>query len=194
MHDQGNNETTQSSAVHRWPYDATLLTDGPLVLERMNAHADFAGLFHALADARVWAHIPNGLPANEGELAERMRGRITRGGISWLIALDDEPIGTSSFIPNPDDPESVEIGATYLAPSRWGTGVNSRVKRLMIDVAFSSGASWIQLRTDERNARSAAAIAKLGAVPVGTLQEDWIRPDGSRRTSLMFRLDRPETQ
>lgn len=177
--------------MHRWPYETTRLTDGSLVLGRMDAHADFGGLFRALSDPRVWAHIPGGPPTDERELEDRMLRRIASDGrISWLIAIDDEPIGTSSFIPNPDDGESIEIGATYLTPSTWGTGVNDRVKRLMIDLAFSSGASWVQFRTDERNARSAAAIAKLGALSTGTRTEDWIRSDGSRRTSRMFRLDR----
>jgi N-acetyltransferase len=52
--------------------------------------------------------------------------------------------------------------------------------------------SGVQLRTDERNGRSAAAIRKLGAIDLGIRQEQHVRRDGSRRRSRIFRIDRPE--
>ena len=65
------------------------------------------------------------------------------------------------------------------------------VKRLLLAVIFRHGAEWVQLRTDERNGRSAAAISKLGAADLGVRQEHLIRRDGRRRRSRIFRLDRP---
>jgi RimJ/RimL family protein N-acetyltransferase len=61
----------------------------------------------------------------------------------------------------------------------------------LLAVLFEHGAQWVQLRTDERNGRSAAAIRKLGATDLGLLQEDLVRRDGTRRQSRVFRLDRP---
>jgi N-acetyltransferase len=61
----------------------------------------------------------------------------------------------------------------------------------VLAVIFRHGAEWVQLRTDERNARSAAAICKLGATDLGIRQEDLIRRDGTRRRSQIFRLDGP---
>lgn len=46
------------------------------------------------------------------------------------------------------------------------------VKRLLLAALFQHGAQWVQLRTDERNGRSAAAIRKLGAADLGLRQED----------------------
>jgi len=73
----------------------------------------------------------------------------------------------------------------------WGTGVNTEVKRLLLAVIFRHGAQWVQLRTDERNRRSVAAIRKLGATDLGIRQEHLVRRDGTRRRSRIFRLDRP---
>ena len=56
---------------------------------------------------------------------------------------------------------------------------------------FRYGAQWVQLRTDERNGRSAVAIRKLGAADLGIRQEHLVRRDGTRRQSRIFRLDRP---
>lgn len=61
----------------------------------------------------------------------------------------------------------------------------------MIDAAWAAGASWVRFRTDERNVRSVRSIAKTGAIPAGSCEEEWIRPDGTRRTSLLFMLQRP---
>jgi RimJ/RimL family protein N-acetyltransferase len=69
--------------------------------------------------------------------------------------------------------------------------INTAVKRLLLAVIFRHGAQWVQLRTDERNGRSAAAIRKLGASDLGIRQEHLVRRDGTRRNSRMFRLDRP---
>ena len=84
----------------------------------------------------------------------------------------------------------MEIGGTLLGPDVWGTGVNTEVKRLLFEVIFRHGAEWIQLRTDERNGRSAAAIRKLGAADLGVHQDHRVRRDGTSRRSRIFRLDR----
>lgn len=74
----------------------------------------------------------------------------------------------------------------------WATGVNTEVKRLLLAVIFRQGAQWVQLRTDERNGRSAAAIRKLGATDLGIRQEHLVRRDGTRPANRIFRLDQPE--
>jgi RimJ/RimL family protein N-acetyltransferase len=94
-------------------------------------------------------------------------------------------------VPHTPDPAGAEIGGTLLDPGVWGTGVNTQVKRLLLALIFRHGAQWVQLRTDERNRRSAAAIRKLGATDLGIRQELLVRRDGTRRQSRIFRLDRP---
>ena len=57
----------------------------------------------------------------------------------------------------------------------------------MLGFAFERlGALRVQLKCDARNARSAAAIAKLGARPEGRLRRHIVMPDGYVRDTLMF--------
>lgn len=165
------------------------LDDGNLVLVRHGLGQDVAELFRVLP-AQVWEHIPGGAPEDPAALATSMDARLQAvdPAATWVVLLDGKVVGTTSHLPN-DDPSVVEVGATFMSPETWGTGLNGRVKKLMVDAARQAGAQWIRFRTDERNARSAAAIRKLGAADDGTFPEDIIRPDGSRRTSLLFRLD-----
>lgn len=85
----------------------------------------------------------------------------------------------------------MDIGGRLLDPGVRGKGVNTEVKRLLLTVVFGRGAQWVQLRTDERHGRSAAAIRKLAAVELGPREEHSVRRDGSQRRSLLSCIDRP---
>lgn len=174
------------------PVSALALTDGDLLIRPYLSDTDAVALFHALDDPKVWAHIPGGAPATPAALADRLARRLSAGlRLTGVIQAAGTVVGTSSYMLDPADEAGIEIGATYLTPPLWGSGINQRAKRLMIDTAYRHGADWIQFRTDERNLRSAAAILKLGAVEQASQQEDWIRPDGTPRISRLFRLFPP---
>jgi phosphoribosylglycinamide formyltransferase 1 len=81
----------------------------------------------------------------------------------------------------------IEIGWTFYAPAAQGTAVNPAAKRLLLTHAFERlGCVRVELRTDARNARSRAAIAKLGAVEEGTLRRHTRLADGSWRDTVYF--------
>ena len=153
--------------------------------------ADAAELFGALRDERVWEHIPRAIPGDAAALDESIQANLARGNrVAFTVRRGGRVVGTTSVQFDPDDPAGVEVGGTQYDPAVWGTGLNAEVKRLLFAVIFGHGAQWIQLRTDERNGRSAAAIRKLGATDLGVHPDRQIRRDGTRRSSRMFRLDR----
>lgn len=157
--------------------------------------SEVSELYAALDDEAVWEHIPGGHPGSAEALRQRMAPRWSSpSAVTHLVLVDGAAAGSTSYLLAAGHDADIEIGATYLARPLWGSGVNRRVKRRMIDVAFAAGAGMIRFRTDERNARSAAALRRLGAREAGTQLEEWIRADGSRRTSLLFTLSRPDWQ
>lgn len=166
------------------------LSDGDVFLRRLTVMTDPHPLYDSLPD-QTWTHIPAGRPDSAEGLKEQLIRKLVLDPhrVTWIISKQNQVVGTSSHIPVTGSPGIVEIGATYLSPRVWGTGLNSHAKNLMIEAAFAAGAQWIQFRTDERNARSIRAIQKLGAGSVGTCLEDIMRLDGSQRTSLLFRLE-----
>ena len=154
--------------------------------------ADAVELFGPLADERVWAYMSRAVPADAVVLDEVIRSRLTDGHrATFTVWRGGRAVGITSVLFDPNDPTGAEIGGTLLDPAVWGTGVNTRVKRLLLAEIFRHGAQWVQLRTDERNGRSAAAIRKLGATDLGLREEHLIRRDGTRRQSRIFRLERP---
>ncbi len=166
------------------------LDSGDVQLTRFGAATDVASLFSVLT-SEVWSHVPGGQPVDIEELRTRMLGKIARtpSCATWLVSLDGAVVGTTSHFGQADGAQTLEIGATYMAPSTWGTGLNARVKAVMIAAARESGAQQVLFQTDERNARSAQAILKLGARAAGSRLEEVTRADGSRRTSLLLELD-----
>jgi RimJ/RimL family protein N-acetyltransferase len=87
---------------------------------------------------------------------------------------------------------ALEIGLTYLVPAARGTGVNRRFKDLLLDHAFASGFSRVEFRVDGRNARSQAAMSKLGAVREGTLRKDVPIWNGYVRDTVVYSILRDE--
>ncbi|WP_067791611.1 GNAT family N-acetyltransferase [Nocardia amikacinitolerans] len=169
------------------------LDDGEVSL-RPYTSADAEQLFRAVCDERAWEHLPGRIPSDFGELDAGILARVADGHwLTFTVRRAGAVVGRTSVIWESSAPEGVEIGGTQFDPAVWGTGVNTRVKRMLIREVFDQGAAWIGFRTDERNSRSAAAIRKLGATDLGVHQDTLIRRDGSVRRSRFFRLDRPTT-
>lgn len=175
-----------------WPVRFPAEMSAGTVSVRSYDPADAAELFDSLADERVWEHMSRAIPADADALDEVIRSRLADGyRATFTVRQGGRVVGVTSVLFDPDDPAGAEVGATLLDPGVWGMGVNTEVKRLLLAVIFGHGAQWVQLRTDERNGRSAAAIRKLGATALGIRQEHLVRRDGTRRQSRIFRLDRP---
>ena len=106
----------------------------------------------------------------------------------FAILLDQRLVGMSCYISIEPDRGVLEIGNTYYVPAMRGTGFNRRVKDLMLRRAFGCGIRRVEFRTDTRNARSQAALAKLGAVREGVLRADRITWTGHVRDTVLFSI------
>ena len=85
--------------------------------------------------------------------------------------------------------DRASIGHTWLDPAVQRSPVNTEAKLLMLDHAFGPwGVRAVRLQTDARNARSRAAIARLGCSLDGVLRVDRPASDGTVRDSAVFSL------
>lgn len=101
---------------------------------------------------------------------------------------DGRVVGTSSFYTGAASRGAVEIGTTFLHPDVRGGPVNPEAKLLMLGHAFAAGAIRVQFTIDTRNARSQAAVAKLGAVREGVLRKDMPTWTGYIRDTVYFSI------
>ena len=112
----------------------------------------------------------------------------TPGRLAFAVLIDGGLVGMTAYLRLEPGAQTLEIGNTYLAPSARGTGVNDRMKRLMIDHAFGCGIRRIEFRIDARNGRSQAAAAKIGAQREGLLRAERITWTGHVRDTVLFAL------
>jgi len=93
------------------------------------------------------------------------------------------------------DPENrrVEIGWTWLGRAHQRTALNTEAKLLMLKHAFDVlGCIRVELKTDALNARSRAAIRRLGATEEGTLRHHMITSTGRLRDTVYYSVLREE--
>ena len=111
---------------------------------------------------------------------------------TFLLFEWDELAGMSSFIGIDPNRQVLEIGGTFYRPKFRGTGFNRRVKDMMLARAFQCGIRRVEFRVDSRNARSQAAMKKLGAVREGVLRADRITWTGHVRDTVLFAILKDE--
>ncbi len=177
------------------PAPGTVLRGRTVELTTSDPDADAAGLFAALDDPRVWAHVA-GRPSTAEDMAALVRWKRDQPSWwPWTVRLLEpvggwaagDIVGTTSYLEVAPVDARGEIGSTTYATGVWGTRVNPECKLLLLAYAFEqAGFGRMQLKTDVRNHRSQQAIARLGARYEGVLRRYQRRADGSVRDTVIF--------
>jgi RimJ/RimL family protein N-acetyltransferase len=163
------------------------MANGDIRLEPL-AEAHRSALNAACAeDLEIWpiyaiSYDPDHFDASFDALLARPNGR------GFAIFAGEAPIGMSCYLGIDAARGVLEIGNTYYVPARRGTGLNRTVKELMIGRAIHCGIRRIEFRVDARNARSQAAMAKLGAVREGVIRAERITWTGHVRDTILFSI------
>ncbi|MEU4096709.1 GNAT family protein [Streptomyces sp. NPDC026673] len=90
-------------------------------------------------------------------------------------------------------PTVAEIGSTWLGASAQRTPCNTEAKLLLLTHAFDVwGVLRVTLKTDARNARSRAAIERIGGRFEGIRRAHTLAVDGTVRDSAYFSILREE--
>lgn len=166
---------------------------------------DTAGLFAVHTDPAVYAQgyamaLPPGSVAEmEALVAASIAARNPdgTGRTAYTIRLVEDSdlgiagtvVGTSSLGDVDTEREHVHLGWTMYGSRWWGTVVNPEAKFLLLAHAFETcGFGRVKIQTDVINARSRAAILKLGATFEGVTRRDVRRADGTWRDSAVYSI------
>jgi len=143
------------------------------------------------ADTEIWASLYPFSMAGEHfdpRWAQLMADAGRGAALPLAVIAGGEVVGISCFLaPDPLN-GATEIGSTYYRPDARGGPVNPAAKRLMLAHAFAAGARRVQLKVDALNARSRAAVLKLGAVQEGVLRQDRVTWTGRVRDTVYFSI------
>ena len=107
--------------------------------------------------------------------------------------LKNQYAGSTSFLNIVNKDKRLEIGYTWIGKDFQGTGLNAKVKQLLIDYVFNTlEFERVEFKTDERNEASRKALLKLGAQYEGCLRSHMLMADGFRRNSVYYSILRDE--
>ena len=175
-----------------------------LILENARAHlrplalADFEALQAPAFDPEIWrytlapAHTPADLQAY---LHAALAGRAQ--GLRYPFAIIDRDTGalagSTSYYHVSADEQRLSIGYTWLGAAFQRSGLNRACKHLLLSHAFGPlGCERVELETDGRNAKSRAAMRRMGATEEGTLRSHRHTQNGVRRDTVIFSILRAE--
>jgi len=151
-----------------------------------------AELWPVASERAIWAYMTFDVASPE-DLARWVRLRVAAWeagtALPFLVrGADGAALGsTSVFDVSPH--RTMEVGHTWLGAAARRTGVNTEAKRLVLGHCFEAlGAIRVQLKCDERNARSRAAIERLGATCEGTIRSQMTLADGHRRNARVYSI------
>jgi RimJ/RimL family protein N-acetyltransferase len=101
---------------------------------------------------------------------------------------DSRVVGTTSYLDPNGRHRRVEIGSTFLGPDARAGAINPDCKLTLLGYAFSRGAHRVEFMVDQVNARSQAAVLKLGALRDGVLRRNVVTWTGRVRDTGVFSI------
>jgi RimJ/RimL family protein N-acetyltransferase len=178
-------------AVAMWDLQPTL--EGQIVRLEPLAAGHHDGLRAAAVPPQIWDYWSFNVGASDTAFDEWFDRAVAEaaGGdahFATILQASGEAVGSTSYCTIREEDRGVEIGWTWLTPAVWGTGANTEAKFLQMRYAFETlGAIRVDWDTYEQNARSRAALTKLGATFEGVWRNYSIRKeDGSKVSSAFY--------
>jgi RimJ/RimL family protein N-acetyltransferase len=163
------------------------LTGAHVILEPA-ADRHVADLLAAAQDDAVWEHLPWPRPTTEQEVAAMLDAeRRVAHPFAQVEAASGRAVGITTYRDVDERHRTLEIGGTWLGRPWWRTAINTEAKLLFLGHAFDTlRANRVAIKTDIRNERSQAAIARLGAVREGVIRHQYVRRDGTLRDTVLY--------
>ena len=142
------------------------------------------------ADAGIWTELyPYSMYGEHFEPGwQRLYANPGADRINFAVVADGRCVGVSSWLRIDPANAMVEIGGTYYRPEYRGGATNPAAKGLLLGAAFDNGARRVAFQVDASNARSRAAVLKLGATQEGILRQDRVTWTGRIRDTVVFSI------
>ena len=102
----------------------------------------------------------------------------------------NEYAGSTRFYDIQNDLQTLQLGYTWYGKKFQGTGLNKHCKFLLLSFAFEQvGMERFELRADNNNERSIAAMKSIGCKVDGILRSNMpTREEGKRRDSIVLSI------
>lgn len=150
-----------------------------------------AALVHPEVFAAGFGGGPAGLPAPEAARAWAETFGVAPDACRFVVRLiggehDGLVVGGTTLGDLDEAAGTAHVGWTGYDPRVWGTAVNPACKLLLLGHAFAHGYARVRIQADAANARSRAAIERLGAELEGVHVGVRTRADGTVADTAVY--------
>jgi RimJ/RimL family protein N-acetyltransferase len=149
-----------------------------------------AELYNAAQDEAIWTYTTS-KAMGDGFHTWFDKALATPSHRPFVVRrLDDQKIiGSTRFYDINAEHKRLSIGYTWYIPEVWGSYVNTECKYLLLSFAFEEMmVNRVEFSIDSRNARSRAAVKKLGAIEEGVLRQHMIVEGAYVRDTVMHSI------
>lgn len=154
-----------------------------------------ADLVQACQDGNLWELLYTIAPSPDKvhEYIATAHAMTDRVAFAVIDETTGHAIGSTSYHDILPHCLRLEIGYTWYAKSYWRTRVNTACKFLLMRYAFEVlSYQTVALRTSSLNARSQAAIERLGAKKDGVIRNQRTTQDGIICDTVMYSITADE--
>jgi len=152
----------------------------------------------AIHEPEIWTYslVNAGSEAGMQEyISQALLGKVQKKEYPFIVY--DKKIesyaGSTRFYDIRLESSCLQLGFTWYGKKYQGSGLNKHCKFLMLDFAFNSlNITRVELRADAKNKRSIQAMISLGCTVEGILRSNGLRPDGTRRDSIILSILKSE--
>ena len=107
--------------------------------------------------------------------------------------LTNQYAGSTRFYDIQMNNKSLQLGFTWNGSDFQGTGLNKQCKLLLLEFAFEKmNMERVEFRADNANKRSISAMKRIGCQVEGILRSHVLKPDGTRRDSIVLSILKQE--
>ena len=179
-------------------FNKEIVLENDVALLRPLQESDYEHLVHfAINEPTLWIYS---LVSAQGE--QGMKNYISTA-LKKKLAKDSYPFiiydkrmgkyaGCTRYYDFQELHKSTQLGYTWYGKEFWGTGLNKNCKLLLLSYAFETlGLDRVELRADNNNARSIAAMKSMGCTVEGILRSHVMGQD-ARRDSIILSILKDE--
>ncbi|ADA78083.1 GNAT family N-acetyltransferase [Francisella tularensis] len=123
---------------------------------------DFDRLYSVAKDPEIWTQHNDKSRSELDGFRKYFDGGLNNPQNCYLIFYKKDLVGSTRYYEYDSNAKSIKIGYTFYAKKYWGTDLNGKVKKLMVDYAFKF-VDDVFFDVWDKNFRSQKAVAKLGA-------------------------------
>ncbi|QRR00105.1 GNAT family N-acetyltransferase [Dyadobacter sandarakinus] len=165
------------------------LENDQVILQPLREH-DFDELYAVASDPKVWEQHPNRDRWKKEVFQNFFEGALESGGAFKIVdKTTGHVIGSTRYYDYDDSARSIYIGYTFYGTMYWGKGINSQVKKLMLNYIFQF-VERVLFQVGAENVRSQIAVERIGGIRTGELDVAYYGEPPRR--NYLYEIRRPQ--